>query len=60
VATSDYSDSSSELESNVDSEHVHVVLTALELDIVVDALRSVGNLELAEHLELILRRLGQR
>ena len=44
---------------NVAPDEVHLVLTALELDIIVDALRSVGNVELAERLESVLRRLGQ-
>jgi hypothetical protein len=44
---------------NVEPDKVHLVLTGLELDIIVDALRSVGNVELADRLESVLRRLGQ-
>jgi hypothetical protein len=44
---------------NVEPDEVHLVLTGLELDIIVDALRSVGNVELADRLESVLRRLGQ-
>jgi hypothetical protein len=46
-----------ELESqfNVESEEVHLVLTLVELDIMVDALRSVGNIEMAERFEAMLR-----
>jgi hypothetical protein len=44
---------------NVDPDEVHLVLTGLELDIIVDALRSVGNVDLADRLEAVLRLLGQ-
>ncbi len=44
---------------NVYPDEVHLVLTALELDIIVDALRSVGNIDLADRMESVLRRLGQ-
>ena len=44
---------------NVEPDEVHLVLTGLELDIIVDALRSVGNIELADRMESVLRRLGQ-
>lgn len=36
-------------------EQVHLVLSPIALDIIVDALRSVGNVELAERLETILQ-----
>jgi hypothetical protein len=48
-----------EIETNVDVERVHLVLSPIALDILVDALRSVGNVELAERLETILRHLRQ-
>jgi len=35
------------------------VVTTTELDIIADALRSVGNVEFADRRETILRRLGQ-
>jgi nicotinamide riboside kinase len=38
---------------------VHLVVTPTELDILVDTLRSVGNTELADRLENILRQFGQ-
>ena len=38
---------------------MHLVLSPIEVDILVDALRSVGNVELAERLEAILRQLHQ-
>ena len=44
---------------NIDPDEVHLVLTRMELDIIVDALRSVGNVELADRLEAILRRLSR-
>ncbi len=40
---------------NVDPDQVHLVVTRLELDIIVDALRSVGNVDIVERLEAILR-----
>jgi hypothetical protein len=53
-------DSDLEVPLDVESDMVHLVLTRLELDIIVDALRSVGNLELAEDLDTILRHTGPR
>ena len=44
---------------NVDRDQVHVIFTPIELDIVVDALHSVGNVELAQRLEGILRQFWQ-
>ena len=44
---------------NVDPDQVHLVVTRLELDIIVDALRSVGNVEIAERLEAILRQVAR-
>jgi hypothetical protein len=38
---------------------VHLVVTTTELDILADALRSVGNIEFADRLKSILRQLGQ-
>ena len=46
-------------EAHVDGEHVQLVLSLIEVDILVDALRSVGNVEFAEQLEAILRQLRQ-
>jgi hypothetical protein len=48
-----------EPETHVDAEHVYLVLSLIEVDILVDALRSVGNVEFAEQLEAILRQLRQ-
>jgi hypothetical protein len=45
---------------NVDSGQLHLVLTTMELDIIADALRSVGNRELADRLETILHQFAQR
>ena len=38
-----------------DAEQVHLTVSTIELDILIDALRSVGNTELAERFEIILR-----
>jgi hypothetical protein len=46
-------------QANVDQGHVHLIVTPTELDILVNALRSVGNLELADRFEAVLRQLGQ-
>jgi hypothetical protein len=43
---------------NVDADRLHLIVTPVELDIVVDALRSVGNSELAERFEAVLRHSG--
>jgi hypothetical protein len=43
---------------NVDTDRLHLILTPVELDIVVDALRSVGNAELAERFDAVLRHSG--
>jgi len=45
---------------NVEPDRLHLVLGPTELDIVVDALRSVGNIELAEHFDAVLRQFSQR
>ena len=45
--------------SNIDPDQVHLVVTPIELDILVDALRSVGNTELADRFENVLRQFGQ-
>ena len=45
--------------SNIDPYQVHLVVTPIELDILVDALRSVGNTELADRFENVLRQFGQ-
>jgi len=41
-------DATPETETHVGVEHVHLVLSPIESDILVDALRSAGNVELAE------------
>jgi len=43
---------------NVDADRLHLIVTPVELDILVDALRSVGNTELADRFEAVLRRSG--
>ena len=48
-----------ERQLNVDSDRLHVIITRVELDIVVDALRSVGNVELAARFEAVLHKLGE-
>jgi len=48
-----------ERQLNVDSDRLHLIVTPVELDIVVDALRSVGNVELAERFESVLRQFGE-
>jgi hypothetical protein len=59
VATADSSDPSREPLLNVDRDRIHLIVSPVELDIVVDALRSVGNVELAERFESVLRQFGQ-
>ena len=49
----------SEPRPNVDPDQVHLVVTLTELDILVDALRSVGNIDFADRLEHILRQFGR-
>jgi hypothetical protein len=44
---------------NVESDRLHPIVTHVELDIVVEALRSVGNVELAARFEAVLRKLGE-
>ena len=48
-----------ERQLNVEFDRVHLIVTPVELDIVVDALRSVGNIELAARFEAVLRNLGE-
>lgn len=59
MATEDSSDPNRELQLNVDGDRIHLIVSPTELDIVVDALRSVGNVELAERFETVLRQFGQ-
>jgi hypothetical protein len=59
VPTEDSSDPGRELLVNVDGDRIHLIVSPTELDFVVDALRSVGNVELAERFESVLRQLGQ-
>lgn len=56
----DESEPEAEPPLNVDVATVHLRLTVIELDIIVDALRSVGNVELADRLATLLRQLGER
>jgi len=44
---------------NVDRDRLHLIVSPTELDIVVDALQSVGNVELAERFESALRQFGE-
>jgi hypothetical protein len=44
---------------NIDGDRIQLIVSPTELDIVVDALRSVGNVELAERFESVLRQFGQ-
>jgi hypothetical protein len=60
VTSEAFRDPDDELRPNVDPRQVHVVVSPIELDIIVDALRSVGNTELAERMERILRQFGER
>jgi hypothetical protein len=59
VATEHTSNPDPQSQLNVDPDHVHLLLTSLELDIIIDALRSVGNTDLADRLEAILRLMHQ-
>ena len=43
-------DPDAEPQLNVDPDQVHLVVTTTELDILADALRSVGNVEFADRL----------
>jgi hypothetical protein len=52
-------DPTSDPRLNVDRDRLHLIVTPTELDIIVDALRSVGNVELAERFEAVLHQLGQ-
>ena len=52
-------DPDAEPQLNVDAGQVHLVVTTIELAIIADALRSVGNVELADRLDLVLHQLGQ-
>jgi hypothetical protein len=52
--------SNNELQPNVDPTQVHLVVTTTELDILADALRSLGNVEFADRLEIIQVSLGRR
>jgi hypothetical protein len=59
VPTEDSSDPEDEPLFNVDRDRLHLILSPTELDIVVDALRSVGNVELADRFESVLRQFAQ-
>jgi hypothetical protein len=57
VPGEDASDQGDEPLLNVDRGRLHLIVTPTELDIIVDALRSVGNVELAERFETVLRQI---
>jgi hypothetical protein len=59
VPTQDASDQGHEPLLNVDLDRLHLIVSPTELDIVVDALRSVGNVELAERFASVLRQFGE-
>jgi hypothetical protein len=59
MAIEDSSDPNRELLLNVDGDRLYLIVSPTELDILVDALRSVGNVELAERFESVLRQFGQ-
>jgi hypothetical protein len=44
---------------NVDPDLLHLIVTPIELDILVDALRSVGNVELAARFAAVLQKFGE-
>lgn len=48
-----------ERQLNVDPDRLHLIVTPVELDILVDALRSVGNVELAARFEAVLQKFGE-
>ena len=52
-------DHNAEPRLNVEPDRLHLVVTLAELDIVVDALRSVGNVELVDRFEAVLHQLGR-
>jgi hypothetical protein len=52
-------DAAAEPQLNVDAGRVHLIVTPTELGILVDALRSVGNRELAERFEAVLHRFSK-
>ena len=58
MSTEDSSDPREPL-LNIDRDRIHLIVSPTELDIVVDALLSVGNVELAERFESVLRQFGQ-
>jgi hypothetical protein len=60
VPAEDSSESNLDPLLNVDRDRLHLIVSPTELDIVVDALRSVGNLELAERFERVLRQFGEK
>jgi hypothetical protein len=44
---------------NVEPDRLHLIVTPVELDIVLGALRSVGNVELAARFEAVLHNFGE-
>jgi hypothetical protein len=52
-------DPDAEPQLNVESDRLHLIVTPVELEIVVDALRSIGNVELAARFEAVLRNVGE-
>ena len=59
VASEDSEAFSTDPHLNVHPDQVHLVVDVLELDIIVDALRTVGNSELADRFEAIIRSLAR-
>jgi hypothetical protein len=59
VPAEDSSEPSSEPLLNVDRNRLYLIVGPTELDIVVDAPRSVGNVELADRFENVLRQFGE-
>jgi hypothetical protein len=59
VSSEQTPDHNAEPRLNVEPDRLHLVVTPTELDIVVDALRSVGNVELADRFEAVLHQLGR-
>jgi hypothetical protein len=59
AVTSNPRDPFSEPQLNVEADQVHLVVSFVELDIIVDALRSVGNVDIAERFEDIMQRVHQ-
>jgi hypothetical protein len=46
-------------QSNVEPRQIHLVLDPLDLFVIIDALRSVGNVDFADRLDEILRQFAR-